>query len=192
MLEAAGVGTVLEASDALSGYERYLRHRPEVVIVDLAMQGSAVEGLALVSRINAHDQNARILVLSMHNDPIIVTRALKAGAIGYVLEDTSSESLLEAFEKVRAGTPYLSENLAQQVALGENLSRPASLAGLAPREQQILSLLAEGKPYARIADELGVTYKTVANACAQLRKKLDARNLSDLIRIAVRLLSTTV
>ncbi len=192
ILEAAGVGTVLEASDPLSGYELYLRHRPEVVIVDLAMHGSALEGLALIRRIKAHDQNARILVLSMHNDPIIVTRALKAGATGYVLKDTSSEILLEAFGKVRAGTPYLSENLAQQVALGENLSRPVSLAGLAAREQQILSLLAEGKPYARIADELGVTYKTVANACAQLRKKLDARNLSDLIRIAVRLFSTTV
>src|SRR5271170_4698802 len=143
MLEAAGVGTVIEARDSLSGYELYLRHRPEVVIVDLAMQGSALEGLALISRINAHDQNARILVLSMHNDPIIVTRALKAGATGYVLKDTSSEILVEAFEKVHAGTPYLSENLAQQVALAETLSRPASLAGLAAREQQILSLLAE-------------------------------------------------
>ena len=102
----------------------------------------------------------------MHNDPIIVTRALKAGATGYVLKDTSSELLVGAFEKVHAGTPYLSESLAQQVALGETLPRPASLAGLAAREQQILSLLAEGKTYAHIAAELGVTYKTMVNACA--------------------------
>jgi two-component system, NarL family, invasion response regulator UvrY len=191
MLEDAGVVDVLEARDVVSGYKMYHRHRPEVVIVDLAMQGSGLAGLPLIRRITDHDSRARILVLSMHTDPIIVARALQAGAIGYVVKDTSSEHLLEAFRKVRAGTPYLSSELAVQVALVHTPARQNPLAELTPRELQTLSLLAEGRPYGRIAEELNVSYKTVVNVSAQLKQKLDARNLPELITTAVRLLSTT-
>ena len=188
MLQDAGVAAVLEARDAVSGYRLYRRHRPEVVIVDLAMQGSGLGGLPLIRRIRSHDPQARIMVLSMHSDPIIVSRALEAGATGYVLKDTSSEDLLKAFAKVQAGTPYLSGDLAMQVALAHTSARQNPLAELTPRELQILSLLAEGKPYGRIAEEINVSYKTVVNVSSQLKQKLDARNLPELIRTAVQLL----
>jgi two-component system, NarL family, invasion response regulator UvrY len=191
MLEDAGVAAVLEARDAASGYRLYRRHRPDVVIVDLAMDGSGLAGLPLVRRINAHDPGTRILVFSMHSDPIIVARALEAGAAGYVLKDTSSEDLREAFETVRAGKPYLSNDLAMQVALVRTPARQNPLAELTPRELQTLSLLAEGKPYGRIASELNVSYKTVVNVSYQLKRKLDARNLPELIRAAVHLLAAT-
>jgi two-component system invasion response regulator UvrY len=191
MLEDAGVAAVLEARDTASGYELYRRHRPDVVIVDLAMQGDGLGGLALIRRISTHDPRARILVFSMHSDPIIVARALEAGATGYVLKDTSSANLTEAFEKVRAGTPYLSNDLAMQVALAHTPARQNRLAELTPRELQILSLLAQGKPYGRIAEEINVSYKTVVNVSSQLKQKLDARNLPELIRTAVQSLSAT-
>jgi two-component system, NarL family, invasion response regulator UvrY len=191
MLEDAGVADVLEARDAASGYRLYRRHRPEVIIVDLAMDGSGLAGLPLIRRINAHDPRARILVFSMHSDPIIVARALEAGATGYVLKDTSSEDLMQAFEKVRTGAPYLSNDLAMQVALVRTPARQHPLADLTPRELQTLSLLAEGKPYGRIAEELKVSYKTVVNVSSQLKQKLDVRNLPELIRAAVQLLAAT-
>ena len=140
-----------------SGYRLYRRHHPDVVIVDLAMQGSGLGGIDLIRRIRAHDQRARVLVFSMHSDPIIVARALEAGATGYVLKDTSSEELKKAFEQVRAGIPYLSNDIAMQVALVRTGVRQNPLADLTPRELQTLSLLAEGKPYGRIADELNVS-----------------------------------
>ncbi len=191
MLEDAGVSTVLEARDPVSGYRLYRRHHPDVVITDLAMQGSGLGGLALVRRINAHDPAARILVFSMHSDPNIVARALQAGATGYVLKDTSPTELMKAFEKIRAGTPYLSEDLAMQVALAHATARQSPLADLTPRELQTLSLLADGKPYGRIAEELGVSYKTVVNVCSQLKQKLDVHSLPELIRSAVQLLAAT-
>jgi two-component system, NarL family, invasion response regulator UvrY len=191
MLEDVGVSEVLEARDAASGYKLYRRHNPDVVIVDLALQGSGLAGLPLVRRINAHDPQARILVFSMHSDPIIVARALQAGATGYAVKDTSSANLMEAFQKVRAGTPYLSNDLAVQVALVHAPSRQNPLGELTPRELQTLSLLAEGKPYGRIAEELNVSYKTVVNVSSQLKQKLDAGNLPELISTAVRLLSAT-
>jgi len=175
----------------VSGYKLYRRHHPEVVIVDLAMQGSGLGGLPLIRRIRAHDPRVRILVLSMHSDPIIVARALEAGATGYVLKDTSSEHLMEAFQKVRTGAPYLSNDLAMQVALVHASARQNPLAELTPRELQTLSLLAEGKAYGRIAEELNVSYKTVVNVCSQLKQKLESRNLPELIRTAVQLLSAT-
>ena len=187
MLEDAGVKTVLEARDAASGYRLYRRHHPDVVIVDLTMQGGGLRGLDLIRRMRSHDQRSRILVFSMHSDPIIAARALEAGATGYVLKD--SDELMTAFDQVRTGTPYLSNDLAMQVALVRTGVRTNPLADLTRRELQMLSLLSEGKPYGRIADELNVSYKTVVNACSQLKQKLNAKNLPELIRVAVQLVS---
>jgi len=124
----------------------------------------------------------------MHNDPTIVARALEAGATGYLLKDTSSDELMKAFDQVRSGKPYLSEDLAMRVALlgtGVGLN---PLVDLTSRESHMLSLLAKGKTYSSIAEELGVSYKTVVNACLHLKRKLGAKNLPELIRVAVRLL----
>lgn len=189
MLQDAGIAEVLEARDVVSGYRLYRRNRPDVMIVDLGMQNRGLDGLALIRRIRAHNPRARILVFSMHSDPVIVARALQAGALGYVVKDTSAENFMTAFENVRIGSPYLSNDLAVQVALTNTPARQNPLADLTPRELQTLSLLAEGKPYSRIAEELNVSYKTVANLSAQLKQKLDARNLPELIRAAVRLVS---
>jgi two-component system, NarL family, invasion response regulator UvrY len=189
MLEDAGIGAVFEARDAAAGYSLYCRHDPDVVIVDLGLQDSGLGGLALIRRIKTHNPRARILVFSMHSDPIIVARTLEAGATGFVLKDTSSDELLKAFANVRAGTPYLSAELAVQVALVHTPARQNPLAELTARELQTLALLAEGKPYGRIAEELKVSYKTVANVSSQLKQKLDAHNLPELISAAVRLVS---
>jgi two-component system, NarL family, invasion response regulator UvrY len=187
MLEDAGIKTVLEARDATSGYRLYRRHHPDVVIVDLGMQEGGLGGLEVIRRMRSHDPRSRILVFSMHSDPIIVARALEAGATGYVLKD--SDELMKAFDQVRTGTPYLSNDLAMQVALVRTGVRANPLADLTPRELQTLSLLAEGKPYGRIAEELNISYKTVVNACSQLKQKLNAKNLPELIRVAVQLVS---
>lgn len=190
MLEDVGVSEVIEAGDATLGYQLFSGKRPDIVIVDLGLQDNGLGGLELIRRIRADDTNARILVFSMHRDPVIVARALQAGATGYVVKDTSSENFIEAFKKVRVGARYLSDDLAMQVAFANTPGRQNPLAELTPRELQTLSLLAEGKPYNRIAEELNVSYKTVVNVSSQLKQKLDAESLPELIRIAVRLLST--
>jgi len=188
VLEDAGMDLILDAGDIEAGYQLYRKHQPDVVIIDLAMQGSGLGGLSLVRTIRAHDPRARILVFSMHSDPIIVSRALETGATGYLLKDTSSDELVQAVEQVGAGTPYLSRDLAMQVALAGAGVRRSPLADLTPRELQTLGLLGQGKSYGRIAEELNVSYKTVVNVCYQLRQKLDVRTLPELIRLSVQLL----
>lgn len=190
LLEDAGVERVLEASTLLSGYRLFRREKPDVVIIDLALQGNGLSGLMLVHRLRAQSPRTPILVFSMHGDPVIASRALEAGANGYVLKDTSSSSLLEAFDKVRRGQHYMSHDLAMQVALlGSRKTAP--LADITPRELQTLSLLAEGKDYANIAAELGVSYKTVANTCSALKSKLGATSLPELVRRSIQYLSTS-
>jgi len=124
----------------------------------------------------------------MTDATLATARALEAGATGYLLKDTSSDELMRAFDQVRSGKPYLSEDLAMRVALlgtGVGLN---PLVDLTPRQSQMLSLLAKGKTYNSIAEELGVNYKTVVNTCLNLKRRLGAKNLSELIRAAVRLL----
>jgi DNA-binding NarL/FixJ family response regulator len=156
-------------------------------MIDLALHDAGLAGLPLIRTIRAHDPRARLIVFSMHADPVIVARALEAGAAGYLLKDTSSEELVQAVHKVAAGGQHLSEALAVQVALAGAGGRKNPLAELTPRELQTLSLLARGMSYGRIAEELNVSYKTVVNVCYQLRQKLDVRTLPELIRLSVQL-----
>jgi DNA-binding NarL/FixJ family response regulator len=191
LLEDLGHCEVLEASSALSGYRLFLRRRPNLVILDLALHGSGLAGLSLVRRMRAQAPRTPILVFSMHADPVIASRALEAGATGYLLKDTSASDLLEAFDQVRRGFPYISHGLATQVALLSARGKPGTVAELTPRELQTISLLAEGKAYAQIAEELGISYKTVANTCSQLKVKLGATNLAELIHRAIRYIAAS-
>jgi two-component system, NarL family, invasion response regulator UvrY len=189
VLEDAGIAPVLAASDLAAGYRLYRRHRPDVIIVDLAIHGRGLGGLELLRRIKTHDTRAHILVLSMHNDTAIVKRSLEAGASGYILKDTSSNELVKAVQRVAAGQQFLSSDLAMKVALAGSGAQKHPLADLTPREMQVLALLADGKPYERIANELGVSYKTVVNVSFQLKQKLAADTLPELVSRAVKLLA---
>jgi DNA-binding NarL/FixJ family response regulator len=185
ILEDIGIERVIAAQNIATGYRQFLRHIPDMVVVDLSFQGNSLAGLALVERIKRHNPQARVLVLSMHSDPVVVTRALNAGATGYVIKDTSTEELVRAVNRVLKGLPYLSDDLASKIAF----ARKGPLADLTPRELQTLGLLAEGKTYSSIAADLNVSYKTVVNTCWQLRQKLAVKNLQELVRTAVRLLA---
>ena len=122
----------------------------------------------------------------MHSDPVIVSRALEVGATGYVLKDTSSDEVVKAFQRVRENRPYLSHDLASEVAFMEARGTTNPLRRMTVRELQTLALIAEGKPYGVIAEHLHVSYKTVANTCTQLKAKLGVRTLPELMRIAIQ------
>ena len=189
LLEDAGFTSVVDAGDAAAGYELFCRHQPDVVIVDLAMRENGLAGLSLIERVKSRDPQARILVLSMHRDPTIVAQALHAGASGYVLKDTATEDLLTAIRTIQEGNSYLSPDLALQVVRASSQQNP--LAELTPRELGTLSLLAAGKSYSSIAEELKVSYKTVVNTASQLRRKLEARSMPALVQKAAQLLRET-
>ena len=129
-------------------------------------------------------------VLIIDDHPIVLQGCRR------MLEDAGVKTVLEARDAASGYRLYRRHHpdvvivdLAMQVALVRTGVRPNPLADLTPRELQTLSLLAEGKPYGRIAEELNVSYKTVVNACSQLKQKLNAKNLPELIRVAVQLVA---
>lgn len=184
VLLEAGFDEVLEAATPLAGFQLYRKRRPELVIVDLAISGEGFAGLTFIRRLRVHDTRTPILVFSMHGEAVIARRALNAGATGFATKDSGPKAFLEAIDKVRRHQPYIDHELAVQVAmLGSRTGRQAS--DLTARELQTLALLGEGKAYAQIADNLGVSYKTIANTCSTLKDKLKASTLQDLVRIAV-------
>ncbi|MGY3454364.1 response regulator transcription factor [Bradyrhizobium sp. USDA 4353] len=187
LLAAAGIGSLSEAYDADSGYEAYVRDKPDAAVVDLRLKGDELGGIGLIERMRSHDPGARILVFSMLADPRIVRVAIDAGASGYLLKDAAPQELPKALEQVRAGGTYLDPQLATRIAMLRADAEGTSEASLTQRERQALALLAQAKSYQAIADQLGISYKTVINLTYRLRQKLGARSLPDLVRLAVEM-----
>lgn len=174
---------ILEASTGADGERLYATERPDVVVLDLNLPDCG--GLDVLRRLRAADPACRVIVFSMYENPSLVGRAMDAGARGYVTKSDDPDALLEAIGRVAAGECYLSVVAARQVALSSLRREPESR--LSPREHEVLALLAEGFSIARVAERLGVSYRTSASLVAQLRTKLDLPSNAALIRRAVEL-----
>lgn len=185
LLQDAGASLVHQAATLSRGFRLYRQERPGVLIVDLALKPGTLGGISFIRRLRRCDRGIPILVFSMHRDPVVVSRAIEAGATGYVLKDTPFDEFARAFERVRQGQRYLSSDVASDVVFMEARGSSNPLNILSPRELQTLSLLSAGKPYATIADELRVSYKTVANTCSNLKTKLGVGSLPELMRLAI-------
>lgn len=191
VLQDARVEFVLQAASLADGFRQYRSQKPDVIVVDLAVSTGALDGLNFIRRLRIHDRKTPILVFSMHSDPVIVSRALEVGANGFLLKDTCSDEFIKAFQRVRDGGTYLSHELASEVAFISARGSNNPLNTITIRELQTLSLIAEGKPYNIIAEELNVSYKTIANTAAQIKNKLGVRTLPELMRIAIQHLPAT-
>ena len=186
LLCTAGVKEIGEASSPVDAYRAYRTLKPDIIISDLTIRTGILDGISFIRRLRLHDKKTPILVLSMHSDPMIIRRALEAGATGYLLKDAPSDEFLKAFHTVRSGKPYLSHEVASEIAFSETRLNQSPLQALTVRELQTLSLIAEGKSYGVIAEELNISYKTVANTTSQIKMKLGARSLPELMRIAIQ------
>jgi DNA-binding NarL/FixJ family response regulator len=186
VLEDMDFNEIYEVRESAAACRSFESHDPDLVILDLAMDGKGLAGLKLIERMLSHKRSARILVFTMHRDPIIVVSALKAGALGYTLKDSSSSDLNDAILKVMAGKHYLSHELALQVALMEAPGNKTPLDDLSTRELEVLTQLAKGQSYNAIAERLHVSYKTVANCAGQLKQKFTVSSLPELVSVAVK------
>jgi two-component system invasion response regulator UvrY len=174
---------VFDARDAESGLQVYVEKNPDVSVVDIGLPGAS--GFELTRRILRHDANARVVVFSMNDDPIFAARAIEAGARGYVTKNDDPYLLLRAVREVAAGGVFLMPKIANRLAFDKNASASNPLAGLNSRELEILRMLARGLSMAEIADAAKVSYKTIANSCSIIKRKLGARTPMDLVRIAI-------
>ncbi len=178
---AADTDDILEAATGRQSLALAKAHRLDLIILDLNLP--ELGGIELIARLRQIGP-APILVLSMHAEPLYVTRALEAGAQGYVSKNAAPDELLTAIRRVAAGGRYVEQEIAQALATQPS-AQPGSLAQLAPRELEILRHLAAGKSLGEIADALGLGYKTIANNCSLIKTKLGVTRTADLLRLAL-------
>jgi two-component system, NarL family, invasion response regulator UvrY len=175
---------VREAANGREALSVFREQQPTLVILDLNLPG--IGGLEVLARLKAVDPDARILVLSMHDDQIHVTRALQAGAAGYVSKNAPAEELLEAIRRVAGGHTYIEHEIAEELVFSQIRAASHPLKDLSSRDLDIMRLLAEGCTLPQIANALGLSYKTAANSCTRIKAKLAATSTAELIRIAIR------
>lgn len=163
---------------------------PDLVIVDLMLRDSS--GIDLVQEINKRGNRIPVIVLSMHEDPIFVDRVLKAGARGYIVKRETIERVIEAVRQVLSGRIYVSENLLDSIlhrfASGGRETGSSLVENLSAREFQVLSLIGQGLPNSRIAEQMNVSNKTIATYRERIKVKLNLKSASELTRYAIRLL----
>jgi DNA-binding NarL/FixJ family response regulator len=178
------IEVVAEADTGELACRRYADLKPDVVVMDLALPGMG--GLEAIKRMRMRDPAARILVFSMHEEPMFVERALAAGASGYVPKSSAPEVLVAALKRVAAGNRYLDHGLERRLAFDRVRGHDSPLMELSTREFEIFCLLADGASSAEIARRLSLSPKTVANYSTQLKTKLNAGSAADLARLAIR------
>ena len=184
-----GLTVVAEAADGLEALKLTEEHRPDLLIVDVAMP--KLNGIEVAARAQKLDRAPKTIILSMHTDESYIIRALGAGARAYLLKDATDEDLLPAVRAVGSGKPYFSP--AVTAVLVEDYVRRLQAKGLndtyhllTDREKEVLQLLAEGRSNKEVASELDLSLSTVETHRANLMQKLNLHNTAEVVLYAVR------
>ncbi|WP_446811435.1 response regulator transcription factor [Methylomonas sp. 2BW1-5-20] len=188
MLLAAGdsVEVIGEAERGEQAIQLYQELQPDMLVMDLSMPG--IGGLETIRRIIQRDSEARILVFSVHHEQVYVSRALVAGAQGYITKNSAPGILAEAIAAIMSGQSYVERGLIRDRGEATQYAgHQAIIAGFSPREFDVFSLLARGLTVHKIADQLCLGHKTVANYATQIKKKLQVDTTTELAHIAVNL-----
>lgn len=180
----ADIKVIAEAESGEQSIQRYVEHKPDVVVMDITMPG--IGGLEAIERILAKDNAAKILVLSAHEDSVHPKRVLNAGAMGYLTKRSAAEELIKAIRTVAAGKKYLEASVAQQMAIQQLSGDQNPVDVLSPREFEVFMALAKGKTTNEIADTLFLSPRTVGTHLYNIKQKLNANNSAEIALIAMR------
>lgn len=174
---------VFEANNADQALDVYASSAPDVIVLDINLPG--LSGFELMRLLFKRNASAKVMVFTMNDDPVFVARSIEHGASGYFAKNEDPKGFINAIRTVAAGERYLSSLMALKLAFADQDNTKNPLATLNGREMEILRGLANGKDVNEIAQILKVSYKTVANNCILLKRKLGARSKADLLRIAI-------
>lgn len=175
---------VAESGSGEQAVQDFNKHHPDVVVMDISMPG--IGGVGAIERIIAREPAARILVLSVHEDSVFTTRAMQAGALGFIPKRSAPEEMLRAVDMVAQGKTCIAPEIAQQLAMQKLTGSENPLDVLSQREFEVFRLLAEGKTVNEIADILSLSPKTVGTHHTNIKQKLNVSNSAELARLAIR------
>lgn len=181
-----------EAGNPAEAFTAVAAAKPDLVLSDLTMPGRS--GLEFIKDLLAVSPGMLVLVVSMHDEVVYSERALRAGARGYIMKEAGGENLLAALRQVLRGEVYLSPGMSARVLEGMARRRPRSsqspIETLTDREFEVFQLIGQGKSTRDIATQLHLSSKTVDVHRGHLKEKLNLRDVTSLIRHAVRWVET--
>jgi two-component system invasion response regulator UvrY len=178
------IAVIAEAGTGEEAYRLICDLKPDVAVLDISLPG--IGGIEVVRRVLAREPDQKILVFSMHEDTVFSSRALQAGARGYVTKSAAPEVLVEAVRLVAAGKLYITDEMAQELAIQMLPGREKPIDALSAREFEVFRLLVAGHSLQEISRILCLSYKTVANHQSSIRQKLDVTNTAQVVRIALQ------
>lgn len=186
--EVEGLEVVAEAGDGDEALAMAKEHDPDVVVLDVTMPGKT--GLEVAKELRDAGTGVGVLILSMHDDPEYVLEAVRAGADGYVLKDMAPAEIRAAVVAVHEGREYFSGRVTHQLSVGlrrelEEEQRKSRLDSLTPREVEVLVKVAGGLTNRGIAEELGISPRTVETHRERVMAKLRIRSVAGLTRFVV-------
>jgi DNA-binding NarL/FixJ family response regulator len=177
-----------ESEEAQTAMQAIARQRPDIVILDISLNGP--DGLELLKSIRANDPDLPVLILSMHDEAIYAERALRARANGYIMKQEATEKVLVAVRRILNGEIYLSDRMSskmlQQYMGGGSPVMQSRIASLSDRELEVFRLIGEGRATREIAEELHLSVKTVETYQAHIKEKLALRSGRELIQHAIQ------
>jgi DNA-binding NarL/FixJ family response regulator len=178
------IDVIAECDRGEAACQLFLEKQPDVMVLDLTMPG--IGGLESIRRLCHREPSAKIVVFSVHNEHVYVSRALAAGAKGYITKNSAADILVDAINAVMHGDIYIEAGLCPQQSEANALGTHAQdlIETLTPKEFDIFCLLAKGATTQNIATELCLGYKTVANYATQIKSKLNVATLTELAHIA--------
>lgn len=181
--DTPGLSVVGEADSGEKAVEQYRRLRPDLVILDLVMP--RMGGAEALSKILSFDPNARVIVLSFHDEPSYAKKIIESGAMGYLTKRADPEFFQDAIKTVMSGERYVEPWLANQILFGR--SQDIALTDLLTgREFEVFLLLAQGYSVSEISDKLDISPKTVGTYQTRIFQKCKTANLAALARLAIR------
>jgi two-component system, NarL family, invasion response regulator UvrY len=178
------IKVIAEAENGEVAIKAYVEHKPSVVVMDITMPGMG--GLEAIERILAKDSNAKILVLSAHEDSVHPKRVLNAGAMGYLTKRSAAEEMIKAIRMVASGKKYIEAGVAQQMAIQQLSGDQSPVDVLSEREFEVFMSLAKGKTTNEIAESLFLSPRTVGTHLYNIKQKLNANNSAEIALIAMR------
>ena len=184
LLEGAGATIVAEADSGETALAAFAEHQPDAMVMDVTMPG--IGGLGALERLLARHPDARVLMLSAHEDGQIPLRALKAGATGYLSKRAQPQELVRAIAQVARGQRYVDPELAPQLALARFGGGSDPADALTDKEFAVFLQLAKGRSVNQVADTHKLSASTFGTHLYHIKQKLNAANAAELALIAVR------
>lgn len=186
--EEEGYEVVAEANDGNEAIRLASQFTPDVIVMDVSMPG--MDGVEATRRIIAANPSQRIVMLTMHIDHAVMSDALKAGAIGYVTKDCTTDEIIDIVKQAADPDTILSPIIAQSM-LNEAKKLDANKREedriITKREEEVLQLIADGCSTPEVAAKLYISQKTVKNHLASIYEKLNARDRTQAVLLAVRM-----